>query len=261
MKMTLLELVQDILSDMDSDEVNSINDTVEALQVAQVVKTTYYELIANKNWPHLKKYRTLESVSDTNTPTHLQLPEDIKELIFLKYNKRRASDTKDKFEDVIYKHPEDFINLTNRRNSGDSNIQTVTDVDGAVLYIRNDLPPQYWTSFDDVHLVMDSFDSEIEDTLTSGKTQSLMYIEPAWTMDDDFVPDFPQETFSYLLAEAKSVAFSALKKEPNAKAEQQSRRQRAWNSRKAWQAKGGIRFPNYGRVPHTSRSQFDKDAV
>ncbi len=36
-KMTLLEIVQDIMSDMDSDEVSSINDSVESLQVAQHV--------------------------------------------------------------------------------------------------------------------------------------------------------------------------------------------------------------------------------
>ena len=40
-KMTVLEMVQDILNDMDSDEVNSINDTIEAQQVANTVRTVY----------------------------------------------------------------------------------------------------------------------------------------------------------------------------------------------------------------------------
>ena len=44
-KLTLLEMTQDIMSDMDSDEINSINDSVEALQVAQIIKTTYYNII------------------------------------------------------------------------------------------------------------------------------------------------------------------------------------------------------------------------
>jgi hypothetical protein len=44
-KMTLLEMTQDILSDMDSDEVNSINDSVESLQVAQIIKTTYFNIV------------------------------------------------------------------------------------------------------------------------------------------------------------------------------------------------------------------------
>ena len=39
-KKNLLEIVQNILSDMDSEEVNTISDTVEAMQVAQIVETT-----------------------------------------------------------------------------------------------------------------------------------------------------------------------------------------------------------------------------
>ena len=46
-KMTLLEMTQNILSAMDSDAVNSIGDTVESLQVADVIVETYYELFAN----------------------------------------------------------------------------------------------------------------------------------------------------------------------------------------------------------------------
>ena len=52
-KMNLLAMTQDILSDMDSDDVNSINDSVEALQVAQIIKTTYYNIIDGKNYAFL----------------------------------------------------------------------------------------------------------------------------------------------------------------------------------------------------------------
>ena len=41
--MTLIEMVQDILSDLESDEVNSINDSTEALQVAQIVNSSIIE--------------------------------------------------------------------------------------------------------------------------------------------------------------------------------------------------------------------------
>jgi len=40
---------------MDSDEVNSINDSVEALQVAQIIKTTYFNIIDGRDWPWLKE--------------------------------------------------------------------------------------------------------------------------------------------------------------------------------------------------------------
>ena len=52
-KMNLLAMTQDILSDMDSDEVNSITESVEALQVAQIIKTTYYNIIDGKDYAFL----------------------------------------------------------------------------------------------------------------------------------------------------------------------------------------------------------------
>lgn len=36
MKLTLLEIVQDILNSMDSDEVNTISETIESDQIAQM---------------------------------------------------------------------------------------------------------------------------------------------------------------------------------------------------------------------------------
>ena len=44
MRNTLLQMVQSILSDMDSEAVNSISDTVEAEQVASVIQDTFFEL-------------------------------------------------------------------------------------------------------------------------------------------------------------------------------------------------------------------------
>ena len=48
---TLLRLVQDILSSLDSDEVNSISDTPESLQVANIVRTTYEDLVSLLDLP------------------------------------------------------------------------------------------------------------------------------------------------------------------------------------------------------------------
>ena len=52
MKYTLLAIVQEILSDMDSDEVNSIDDTVESQQVASIVRSAYMAIMSNRNWAH-----------------------------------------------------------------------------------------------------------------------------------------------------------------------------------------------------------------
>jgi len=41
MKMTLLEMVQEVLYSIGSDEVNSIADTVESEDVARLIRSTF----------------------------------------------------------------------------------------------------------------------------------------------------------------------------------------------------------------------------
>ncbi len=82
-------MVQDILNDMDSDEVDSINDTVEAQQVAQIINTTYNEIIDGKEWPHLNTLVQLEASGTTTKPTHMRMPENLQSMRWVKYNKRK----------------------------------------------------------------------------------------------------------------------------------------------------------------------------
>lgn len=246
MKLTLLEMTQDILNDMNGDEVNSINDTIESQQVAQIIKTTYLEMMANRNWPHLHTAFKCTSSADADYPTSLILPENIKELKWIKYNKRSSTDTKDKYEDIKYRQPEDFFNMCSGRDSSASNVQIVL-YSGVSLNIRNDKAPEFWTCFDDTTLVFDSWDSVVESTIQESKNSCWGVRNPDWTHADSAVPDLPSEAFSALLEEAKSTCFYALKETTNQKAEQKATRQNRWLARKAWRAKGGIRYPDYGR--------------
>ena len=91
-RLTLLDLTQDILSDMSSDEVNSIDDTVESLQVAGIIKSTYFNIIDGRDWPHLYQMFVLEASGDSNKPTHMRLPDNIIEIEWLKYNTRSVAD-------------------------------------------------------------------------------------------------------------------------------------------------------------------------
>lgn len=248
MKQTLLEIVRDILNDMDSDDVNSLQDTVEALQVAQIVKTCYFEMIGNRNWPHLRRLTQLEHSGDTERPTHLRVPDNIKELVFFRYDKTNDEENKIEYADVKYKHPDEFLRLTSSRNSTTNNVRTVTDYSGVPLIIIDNRAPMYWTSFDDEYMVCDSYDKTLDDTLKKSKTQALMYINPVWVHTEDAVPDLPVEAFPALIAEAKSTSFLAVKQMANEKAEQKAVRQQRWLSRKAWKAHGGVRYDNYGRT-------------
>lgn len=246
-KMTLLEMTQDILSDMDSDEVNSINDSTEALQVAQIIKSTYYTIVDGRDFAWLKEMFQLDASGTVARPTYMKLPETIIDLDWVKYNTRKATDTKDKYTKVEYKLPEDFLYITDQRDSSASNVQTITDPSGIKIYVYNDRAPKYFTSFDDDTLVFDSYDSGIDSYLQNSKTQCYGKRSVVFTMSDTFTPDLPVQMFSYLLNEAKSNCFVTLKQVANVKAEQNSISQKRRMSQDAWKIKNGIIFPNYGR--------------
>jgi hypothetical protein len=236
-KLTLLEIVQDILSDMDSDEVNSITDTTESLQVAQVVRTTYSHIIDGRDWPHLYTLFQITGWSDGDKPTHLTIPEDVVEVMWLKYDKK----------EVAYKSPESFLQLVDVRDPALTTVDTVVDVSGVSLYILNDRAPSYWTSFDEKTIIFDSYDSAVENTIVTAKTQAYGKRLPVFTMEDSFVPDLPAQAFSYLLAESKAHASMSLRQAQDGKAEQYSLTQRRRMSQEAWKVQGGVTIPNYGR--------------
>ena len=247
MKMTLLDIVQDILNSMDSDEVNSISETVEADQVAQIVKTTYYELISRRDWPHLKELFSLDGLSDNDYPTYFKIPSRIIEMREFKYDVKKTGETRRKFKEIKYLTPEDFLCYTNARNSDADNIREISDISGVKLLIRDDNAPTYWTSFDDEYIVCDSYDSAVDSTLQESKNQCFGIREPLWTAEDTFIPDLPEDAFSLLLAEAKSIAQFQIRQFADQASVAQARRQRFRMSRKSWKAMAGTRYPNYGR--------------
>lgn len=247
MKRSLLEMTQNILNDLDADEVGSIDDTVESQQVANIIKTCYYEMLSNRDWPHMMKLIQLDHVGDPDKPVYLKLPERLKALEQFRYQKRKADETKSVMADVKYMFPDEFLRYTSQRNSDNDNIEEIEDFGGSLILVVNNLAPTYWTSFDDEHIVCDSYDSVVDDTLKKSKTQATAFIFPPWIPEGSFVPDLPVEAFAALEEESKSTAFFVLKQMANQKAEQKAGRQQRWLSRKAWKAHGGVRYPDFGR--------------
>jgi len=245
-KQTLLDITQSILNDMDSDEVNSISDTVESEQVAQIVKDTFYEIIESRTWPHLDKLIQLSPQGSTR-PTHMDTTSTWNSVAWIKYNQRTSTDTKDKYIDITYMSPKDFTDYLDARDSSATDVTSVSDPSGITLLILNDKAPTFWTTFDDEVLIFDSYDKVVDTNLQASKTQVFGSVSPSWVHTDTAIPDLPAKAFSYLLSESKSTAFNALRQVGNSKEEQRSRRQRIRLSREKWVVNGGMQFPDYGR--------------
>lgn len=259
-QMTVLELVQDILSDIDSDEVNSINDTVEALQVAQILKSTYFNIIDGRDWPHLYQPFQLTASGTTARPTHMRLPDNIIDVSWIKYDCKGIGETRDRIKTIVFKTPSAFQEVLEQRDSTDSTIIEVIDTSGISMNIYKDRAPLYFTSFDNEYVIFDSYNSAVESTLQTAKTSCYGKVYPVWTMSDTFIPDLPTQSFSYLLNEAKSTASIRLKQVADQKAEQHSLTQKRRQSQAAWRIAGGITIPNYGRGGDRSRNK-DSDTL
>ena len=245
MKTTLLSLVQSILSDMDSEAVNSISDSVEAQQVASVIEDTYYNIISNRDIPELKRIITLTSLSDSTRPTHFKYPENVKQLEEIRYNIALSGGVT--YAVVPFIDPLEFIARQSTDEDATAIIQ-VPDVDtSAVFLIRNDGMPSYYTSFDDEHIVFNSYDAGVEAIMQASKTMAYGTVYPTYSITDAFEPHLDDNMMPYLLAESKSVCFSLFKSGSDPKVEQAARRLKSYVQNDMFRTKQDNKRPHYGR--------------
>lgn len=212
MRRTLLELTQSILNDLDGEPVNSIFDTEEATQYANVVRDTYFNIIAARETPEHDELLKLTALSDNTRPNFFKYPDNVKEIRLFEYNGR----------EVYWKDPIKF--LDSMPNAGDDVISVADPVSGILLSIRTNKDPRYYTSFDNQYIVCDSYNSAVDTTLQESKTRCWGTKYPTFTMSDAFTPDLNETLFPYLLAESKSVCFSVFKSGADPKVEQAARR-------------------------------------
>lgn len=258
-KRSLLDITQEILNDMNSDEVNSIDDTIESQQVASIIKSTYFAMMSNRNWPHLRRAISLTPTSSLAQPTHMTVDDDIKELAFINYDCRKTASDRSKWTEMRWKEPDDFLAMTNSYNELNDNVDVVQDDSGIDISIMNDRAPTCYTSFNDRTLIFNAYDSDRESNLQETYVQSMAYVMPKWETSDDFIPDLPEEAFSALTEEAKSKCSIKLRQIADPKADEEAKRQQRWLSRKSRRVNSGIHYPNYGRRTRGRSSYIDKD--
>lgn len=227
MKYTLLDMTQTILSSMDSDEINSISDTPESLQVATCVRTAYFDLVARANLNEHFSLVTLDASGDSSKPTLMTLPNTVSELMWLKYDKRAAEDDPILMEYVEFLSPEDFLNMMHQMNEDETNVASFShtlDNDSVTFLYMNDRAPTYYTVFDDYTFIFDSYDADVDTTLQKSKTLGYARNVIPFSMIDSFTPDLDDSQFSLLLNEAKALAWMELKQSIHQKAEINAKR-------------------------------------
>jgi hypothetical protein len=225
---TLLEMVQRILSAMDSDEVNSISDTVESNQVALMLKQTFYDCASDLDLPQHEGLFELNASGDPAKPTLMTTPTNVIKVRSIRYNNILTGETNPNYKEVDFIKFLDFVDRQQGLRETETVAGTMTFTSNSesfeVMY-RNDKMPQYYTTFDDRTFIFDSYDEDEDTTLQKSKTLCEGIVYPTWTMSDAFTPDLSPQQFSYFLNKAIDRAFVELKQQQNANAAGEARKQ------------------------------------
>lgn len=260
MKYTNLNYVQSILSSLGSDEVNSVSDTTESLQVLDCLKQAYFNIIARVDPPEHKQLLTLDPSLDSSIPVLMYVPDGVKALEWIKYF--NSNDLPNETNQPGFQHDlntdivstsgtanppppgyqyvtilpvKQFVDMTNSFNPENSDVKSFTLTNNEngfpgtfTFYYKNDKQPQYCTILSNYFVVFDGYDSTQDTTLQASKSMAYGSVIPAWQSTDSFIPNIDEEQVPLLLNEAKSLAFFELKQMVHTKAEQESKRQ--WSS-------------------------------
>lgn len=226
MKYTVLELTQNILSSMDSDEVDSINDTAEALQVANIIRTAYFNIVSRANLPEYQNLFQLVDPTSTSIPVIMTKPDNASRIDWIKYF--NTENSQDEYAYVTILPLQQFLDLTQVNDPDDTHIHSLT-FEGMTFYYRDDAQPLYCALVSNDFILFDAFNATLDTggMLQGSKTLCSGQTVPTFTLADSFIPDLEDNQFPLLLNEAKGLAFLELKQIANDHAEREARRQ--WN--------------------------------
>jgi len=188
--MLFLDMVNKVLSAIDSQSVSSIDDSDESEQVANIVQRAYDEILYMRNWAFLQTEGTLKPAY--TEPNHMVVPDDCLSLIRVKYKKKS----------IAYISPNDFRDLIDSRDTASVNVNS----NG----IYTDRDPRFYTSFDDETLIFDSYDDNYANLLETF-SYSLYSRMPLEINSDQDEFDLPLRFQPILLGYSVSLAMEELK--------------------------------------------------
>ena len=194
MKLTLLQIVQDMLSSTDSENVSSVGETEDAGMCVNIANREFEKLISKYRWRHTRAFGKLDTTSNNH---EMKVPTTAIAIVHdpVYYKNDR----------VYYMEPDRFLAYTIERNTSESNI---TEVNHVKVY--TDRNPQHYTSFDDETLVFDAYPTA--SGLVSDDFDVILYTHPTsrLTSDGEFF-DLPPQAYSALVERCVSVAMLEIK--------------------------------------------------
>lgn len=259
MRYTLLELTKRILESMESDEISDINETPEAVAVANIIKECYFDIAGQFNPAELVGLYKLDASTDSNLPCIMTVPSHASRIEWLQYNIDEPA--LPNWQPLRYMANDEYFYMQSGLDLDDPNLHQMTvDINATefVFHYRDDAYPTYYTVFDDYTVVFDSYLASEESTLTQVRSLAYGPLVADFEFENEWTPDLDPRQFQLLLQEAKATAFVELKQTSNPRAEAKARRnailtqKNKYDNAPAWARQPAISFgrrgPNIGMI-------------
>jgi hypothetical protein len=237
---------------MDSDEVNSIGDTVEAKQVVTVIESVYNNIVARTELPEHYEIFELVASGNPSAPNLMFMPNYVDTIEWVRYNSSIGNGSSElKFIPTT----EFIIRNSNLGSSysGDLRLSKNTltiNGNSTDLYFLNDRDPTEYTEVQGLGIVLNSVNLGVEDTGEKTKTIAYGRRNFQFIQEDDFVPPLTSEHFNLLYQESKALAFAELKQTQHAIAEKNAKESRINMQRRKDADKA---TPFYRNLPYYGR--------
>lgn len=223
MNRTLLYTVQRVLEKLNLDPVNSISDTEDSLLVSREAESTFYDLMTRAEWEEKIDLIEVNSLSNLNNPTALELDDDTHNITSLRYDVTTAEDDHKIIRELTWLEPEEFLKRSYHWNTANDEVTEVTYRD-VPLFVLNNKMPEYYTSFDNKTLILDSYHSDTEDTVVGNKTICYGKQVPSWSESDTFVIPIQDSLYPLYLSMLASACSIYMNSEVNQEDERRQAR-------------------------------------
>lgn len=196
MSKTLLKVVQDYLTYVDGFQVDSIFDSEESVQAAQIAEHVFNTIVdKNRDQMCLTVVRSLDASADADLPCVMLIPSEIRRIhdSEIWYNTHTSGGVQWSRVKVI--DPKEFLAYVSGVNTEQVNTE-IMEVNGVPFVIMNNRAPLYCTTFDDRTIVFDSYDLAVDTTLQESKTKVVATQAPVFLLQDDFLIPLPDRMLS-----------------------------------------------------------------
>ena len=219
-KRTILQLVSQLGEGIESDEIESLNETIEASDIANILEQTYKEILNRKTWEFMKGHiRQLEA--STLGANVLAIPADV-----LRIDKITYKDSNGFFVDVTYLSAEAFMMIVQARNTANDNTIAIVNAAGVSINVRTDATPLYWTSFDEATVTFDAYDTALGIENLPTDSVIISDVMPITDFTDPLaVLNIPERMETLVFNEALVVCNYRLRQTADPRAERVARRQ------------------------------------